>query len=96
MLFQGLGLKSHWSISERYTCSDSGITGRNCACCARGHNQSAHAGLTKSYIRFSFCKALQSLILGVFLSKRSYKVLSLMEKKVSELEMRFPPWNKST
>ena len=28
--------------------------------------QGAHAGLTKSYICFSICKALQSLILGYF------------------------------
>ena len=43
--------------------------------------------LIKSYICFSICKALQSLIFGVFLSKRSYKVLFLKEKKVSVLEM---------
>ena len=43
--------------------------------------------IIKSCIRFSVCKALQSLIFLVFLSKRSYKVLFLKEKKVSELEM---------
>ena len=41
--------------------------------------QGAHTGLTKSYkvfICFSvcYCEALQSLILGVFLSKMSHKV----------------------
>ena len=43
--------------------------------------------LIKSYISFSICKALQSLIFGVFSSKRSYKVLFLKEKKISVLEM---------
>ena len=37
------------------------------------------------YICFYICKALQSLIFGVFLSKGSYKVLFLLEKKDSEL-----------
>ena len=48
--------------------------------------------LIKSYICFSICKALQSLIFGVFLTKRSYKVLFLKEKKVSEMEVWFPPY----
>ena len=48
--------------------------------------------LIKSYICFSIYKALQSHIFGVFSSKRSYKVLFLKEKKVSVLEMYFPPW----
>ena len=53
--------------------------------------------LIKSYICFSICKALQSLIfLGYFSSKRSYKVLFLKEKKGSELEMWFPPRSKIT
>ena len=37
--------------------------------------------LIKSYICFSICKALQSLIFGVFLSKRSYKVLFFERKE---------------
>ena len=37
--------------------------------------------LLKSYIRFSICKALQSLIFWVFSSKRSYQVLFLKEIK---------------
>ena len=36
---------------------------------------------------FSICKALQSLIFVVFLSKRSYKVLFLFEKKDSDLRI---------
>ena len=40
--------------------------------------------LIKSYNCFSFCKALQSLIFGIFWSKMSYTVLFLIEKKVSE------------
>ena len=48
--------------------------------------------LIKSYICFSICKALQSLIFGVFSTKMSYKVLFLKEKKVSELEVCFPPY----
>ena len=59
--------------------------------------QGAHAGLTKSYNCFSIYKALQSLILGIFSPKRSYKVLFLKGKKiVSELEMLFLPWSKIT
>ena len=49
--------------------------------------QGSHAGLTKSYkvLYLVFrCKALQSLIFGIFSPKRSYKVLVLFEKKVSE------------
>ena len=40
--------------------------------------------LIKSYICFFVCKALQSLFLS-FLSKRSYKILFLLEKKGAEL-----------
>ena len=50
--------------------------------------------LIKSYICFSICKALQSLVFLVFSSKRSYKVLFLKGKKGSELAMWFPPWSK--
>ena len=39
--------------------------------------------LRKSYICFSICKALQSLIFWVFSNKRSFKVLFLIIKKVS-------------
>ena len=38
--------------------------------------------LIKSYICFSICKALYSLILGYFRPNRSYKVLFLIEKEV--------------
>ena len=41
--------------------------------------------LIKSYICLSICKALQSLIFGVFSPKRTYKVLFL--KEVSDLEL---------
>ena len=40
--------------------------------------------LIKSYIYFPICKALQSLIFWVVSFKRSYKVLYLIVKKVSE------------
>ena len=43
-------------------------------------NLGAHAGHTKSYICFSICKALQSLIFWVLPSRRSYKVIVLLEK----------------
>ena len=46
--------------------------------------QGVHAGLAKSYICFSVCKALQSFISRVFSSKISYKVLFFIEKKISE------------
>ena len=49
------------------------------------YTQGAHTGLKTSYICVSICRALQSLISGLFLSKRSYKVLFLLEKNVSEL-----------
>ena len=49
------------------------------------YTQGAHAGLKKSYICFSVCRALQSLISGLFLPKGSYKFLFLLEKNVSEL-----------
>ena len=49
--------------------------------------------LIKSYICFSICKALQSLIFGVISYQRSYKVLFLKEKKVLELEIWFLPWS---
>ena len=52
--------------------------------------------LIKSYIYFSICKALQSLIFGVFLYKRDYKVLFLKEKKVSESEIWFLSESKIT
>ena len=52
--------------------------------------------LIKSYICFSICKALQSLIFEVFWSKRSYTVLFLKEEKVSEFEMEFPSQSKMT
>ena len=39
---------------------------------------------------FSVYEALHCLISGVFPSKRSYKVLYLIEKKVLEREMWFP------
>ena len=57
-------------------------------------HQGAHAGRTKSYkvlyLFFQLCKALQSLIFGVFPSKMSYKVLFLLEKKVSEVRNVYP------
>ena len=49
------------------------------------HIQGAHASLIKSYIWFSICKALQSLILRCFWPKRSYKVLFLIGKDFSAL-----------
>ena len=54
--------------------------------------QGATAGLIKSYIGFSICKALQSLIFGYFQPQRFYKVLFLIENilplvnRVSTLE----------
>ena len=55
--------------------------------------QGAHAGLTKSYkvlYFFFICKALQSLIFGVFPPRRSYKVLFLLENKFQNWELYGP------
>ena len=56
--------------------------------------QGSHAGLRKSYICFSICKALKSLIFGVFPPKRSYKVLFLFEETVSEVRKVVPTLKK--
>ena len=53
-----------------------------------GLSQGSHAGLIKSYICVSICKALQSLILGYFRPKWSYKVLFLLEKEISEITIK--------
>ena len=42
--------------------------------------------LIRSYIRFSVCKALQSLIFGIFSANRSYKVLFLLKSKFQNNE----------
>ena len=52
--------------------------------------QGAHTGLTKSYICFSICKALQSLVLGSFCPKGLINCYFLVEKKVSELRNVVP------
>ena len=46
--------------------------------------------LIKSYICFSICKALQSLILGYFRPKGSYKVLYFIQKEISEMINKTP------
>ena len=51
--------------------------------------QGVHAGLAKSYICFSVCKALQSLI---FRPKCLIKSYFLLKKKFQIIKkMRFPP-----
>ena len=49
--------------------------------------------LIKSYILFSIYKALQSLIFLYFRPNRSYKVLYLTEKEISDLQIKLPPRN---
>ena len=51
------------------------------ALCLPIMKQGAHAGLMKSYICFSICKALQSLIFVYFRPNRSYKILMFIQKK---------------
>ena len=46
--------------------------------------------LIMSYICFSVCKALQSLISGIFSSKMSYKVLFLLKSKFQTNKMLIP------
>ena len=46
--------------------------------------------LIKSYICFPVCKALQSLICGVFLFKRSYEVIYLREEDFRMTKCSFP------